>query len=265
MNKLFAPDYPRDDNSLIRFPSDVQYRKELFPLLDLSAHPAKANLYMIQAIVEYTSEIGECILDPFTGTGSIMVAALMGRDVLCMELEDGYCGIIEQGVKSLESIAPGIDSAITLIPGDCSNLLPILGVANHICFSPPYAGALKKKTMDKFTMDTLGTGVLDYSKNPMNIGNLSDFLYKERMQAVYRKCYESLPTGGTISIIIKDHIVQGERVNLSKRAMNDCVKAGFELDIWEQWYPPGTAYTGIRRARGEEVVDEESIIILRRP
>lgn len=265
MSREFAGEYSRDDRDLIRFPRDSQYRKELFPLLKLDEHPAKANIYLVQAIVEYVSEPGQTVMDIMSGTGSIMVAALIGRRVVCLEIEHEYIKIIQQGADSLEAIAPGIGEMITIIEGDALKLLP-LPIADHIVFSPPYANIMKKTgKLDKLSSETLGEGMLKYSKSSNNIGNLNEFMYSQVMERIYKKTLESLPPGGTISIIIKDHIEKGERMYLGERANRDCVRAGYEEVDHFRWLPPGTVYTSMMRARGDLVVDEEDIFILRKP
>jgi len=263
-DRVFASDYSVNEDGLILFPRDDQYRKELFPSLVLSEHPAKANIYLVQAIVEHVSSADETILDIMAGTGTIMVAALRGRKVVMIEIESGYCDILEQGIRSLEAIAPGISEAITLIPGDCAKVLPIYGI-NHIIFSPPYANIMKKKQLDKLTRETIGEGILQYSKHPDNIGNLNEFLYHQKMELIYKRCFQSLEPGGTLSIIIKDHIEAGKRVFLGDRAARDCVRIGFRLAERHKWLPPGSAYVGFMRARGDLVVNDEDIIILEKP
>lgn len=259
----FAEDYSRNNDGLILFPRDEQYRKSLFPFLVLSEHPAKANIYLVQAIVEYISQVDETVMDIMAGTGTIMTAALIGRRVVCIEIEDTYIDILEQAAKSLEDIAPGIREMITIIPGDCNKVLP-LPVADHVIFSPPYSNILKKKVLDKLSAEMVGEGLLKYSQHMDNIGNLNEFLYHQKMERIYKKVFESLPPGGTLSIIIKDHIEAGKKVELPQRAARDCQRAGFELLEWHQWLPPGSAYTSFMRARGDTVVDKEDIIILRR-
>jgi len=263
----FASEYPRNEEGLILFPSDTQYRKELFPFLILSDHPAKANIYLVQAIVEYVSGPGETIMDIMTGTGTIMTAALIGRRVVCIEIEDEYCSIIEQGIESLERIAPGIGEMITLIPGDCSKVLPVYGV-DHIIFSPPYANIMKTSATAKVSQlmkDKGEMGFRQYSKSPDNIGNLNEFLYHQKMELIYKRALESLEPGGTLTIIIKDHMEQGKRVFLGNRAERDCTKAGYELVARYKWLPHGSVFTGIRKGKGDLVVEDEDIIILRRP
>lgn len=259
----FAEEYSRNEAGLILFPRDEQYRKDLFPFLVLSEHPAKANIYLVQAIVEYVSKAEETVMDIMAGTGTIMTAALIGRRVVCIEIEDTYIEILEQAAKALEDIAPGIGEMITIIPGDCIKVLP-LPVADHMIFSPPYSNIFKKKIMDKLSAETLGDGLLTYSQHMDNIGNLNEFLYHQKMERIYKKSFESLPVGGTLTIIIKDHIEGGKKAEMPQRAARDCQRAGFELLEWHQWLPPGSVYTSFKRARGDVVVDEEDIIILRR-
>lgn len=270
MQSDFAPDYDRDEDGLVLFPvDDTQYRKELFPFwteqsISLSEHPAKANLFLVQACIEYVSEPGETIMDIMAGTGSIMVAALIGRRVVCIEIENMYQEMLGWAVENIDRIAPGASEMITIIPGDCSKLLP-LPIADHIIFSPPYAGAFKKKTVTSgLDQDKWGDGVLEYSASPENLGNLNDFLYHQKMELIYKKSLKSLPSGGTLTIIIKDRIEHGERVYLGQRAVRDCERAGYEFVSWHQWKPHGSVYTGIRKGRGEAVVEEEDIIVLRK-
>ena len=263
MDKTFAAEYPINEDGLFRFPNDVNYRQSLFPSLVLSDHPAKANVFLVQAIVEFVSEPGETIMDIMAGTGTIMTAALIGRRVVCLDIEEEYIEILEQGAESLEAIALGIKDMITIVQGDCAKLLP-LPIADHIIFSPPYAQIMKSKGKDKLTVEKLGEGVAKYSKHPDNISNLNEFLYHQKMELIYKKAFESLPPGGTLTIIIKDHVKNGKRVFLGERAERDCVRMGFESVGHYKHEALGTAYTKIYRARGDLTVEDEDIIILRR-
>jgi len=263
MTKEFASGYDITDEGWYKFPPDADYRKRLFPFLNLSDHPAKANLYMLQACVEYVSEPEQLILDPMSGTGSILVAALVGRRVMCMEIEKEYQRIIQQGIQCMDEIAPGASNHIVFIPSDCRLVMPV--PVDHIIFSPPYGNILKKKSLDKLSAEMLGEGLLFYSKDPMNIGNLNDFIYRQEMSKVYKKCYDSLPDGGTLTIIIKNHIEQGKEVDFSGQARDDCLEIGFEQKDWFKWKPPGAAYTSFMRARGDKVVDVEDVVIMQKP
>jgi hypothetical protein len=56
-------------------------------------HPAKANLHLIEKLVELASSPGDLILDPFAGTFSTcVVSVLMGREAVGVEIEQEYLG-----------------------------------------------------------------------------------------------------------------------------------------------------------------------------
>ena len=58
MTKVFAAGVPRDSLGRILFNmNDQDYRKSFFPE-EVMSHPAKANLYMLEAIIDYISEPG---------------------------------------------------------------------------------------------------------------------------------------------------------------------------------------------------------------
>ncbi len=266
--KIFAEEYQRNESGFILFPqNDEKYRKQLFGFWDrldisLSVHPAKANLYLVESIVKYVSEPGETIMDVMSGTGTILVGALLGRNIICIEIESEFQHLIEEGIKDVEKIV-GEDFAM-LIPGDCYLVLPVPGI-DHVVFSPPYAAIMKKKVMDKLSAETGTDGLLNYSKNPNNISNLNEFMYHQKMERIYKKILESLRPGGTLTIIIKDHIDGGKRMMLGERAIRDCIEAGFELLEQYKWVPKGSVYLNIKRARGDMVVEDEDIIIMRKP
>ncbi|KKM85910.1 hypothetical protein LCGC14_1284190, partial [marine sediment metagenome] len=99
MTKEFAPTRERTEEGWLLYPSDIAYRKRLpFPD-EVFEHPAKAQLYLLEDIVEYVSEGGEIILDPFGGTGSILVATMMGRNVIMLELEPHFVEIINEAMN----------------------------------------------------------------------------------------------------------------------------------------------------------------------
>ena len=75
MSKSFAPDYPRNEQGWILFPRDVEWRRKLFPD-GVFEHPAKANMFLIQELVRYLTEPGDVVLDPFGGTGTLLIGAL---------------------------------------------------------------------------------------------------------------------------------------------------------------------------------------------
>lgn len=259
---MFASEYERDEYGWIIFPPDSQYRKRIFPE-DVNSHPAKANVYLVQAIIEYVSESGDTLLDIMAGTGTILVGALIGRGVICVEISEKFYKMQLASVAMMEEIAPGISGMINCINMPCQTFLPIPNLANHIIFSPQYAGIMKTKGTDSWNVDT-GYDFAEYSKSPLNLGTMSEFLWVQEMERVYKKCYETLTSPGSMTLILKDHISKGVRIPLTQRAVDSCISIGFELFDWQKWQAPGMPYSVARRARGELTVQDEDICVLRK-
>jgi len=266
MKAEFAPSYSRTDDGLVIFPrSDAPLRSQFFTYTDSTDHIARCNMFMIKELVEFLSEPGETICDPFAGTGTILVAADMGRKVVCIEIEEHFQDIIQRNIDSMVRWKQEVDDLVTLVPGDCYKILPVPEFANHFMFSPPWAQVLRKKSVDQFTKDAgYGTAEL-YTQSPDNVGNLPDFFYHQKMEQIYRKIFQSLVPGGTLTIIIKDRMEKGKRIRLGERAQKDCIRMGFEPLCWNKWNAIGGGFAAYNRSIGLETVDEEDLITLRRP
>ena len=263
----FASEYPTNDQGWILFPThDVKLRKGLFPQ-EVFAHPAKANIYLIKALVEYLTKPGDTILDPFGGTGTIMMAALEGRNVTTIELEPTYQKLLQR-IHSEWLDTPALAEKlgrITNLEGDCRLVLP--SPADHIIFSPPYSTALGRSTgLDKRVEG--GQEAFKewstYSAHSLNLGRLNPFFYSQAMRTVYRGLANSLPSGGNMAVITKD-ITRGEdRLFLSEGCIRMAAAEGFTMTEWHKWKTGGSAQAKIMRAKGAHVIADEDIILFRR-
>lgn len=266
-NRTFAPEYSRNEQGWILFPSDAAYRKEVFPV-EANKHTAKANVFLIQACIEYVSNSGDLLLDPMSGTGTLMVGALIGRSVFNIEISDKFAALQYMAEQKIAEIAPGAEDMITIINQPCQIILPIPEFADHIIFSPPYAGIMKSKGTDKLTQEKTDYDMAEYTfTHPLNLGLMDDFTWAIKMRDVYKRCFTTLKPGGTMTLVVKDHMEKRQRVELSQAAVDACIQVGFTQDPeeWFKWLAPGSVYTHIYRARGWEVVDDEDIIVLRKP
>ncbi|MFZ5501009.1 MAG: DNA methyltransferase, partial [Candidatus Micrarchaeota archaeon] len=163
MTKTFAPQYERTEEGWVIFPRDVEYRKSLFPP-EVMKHPAKFNLYLVESLVEYLTLPGQTVLDPFAGSGSIMVAALLGRKVKVIELEPHYAETLRESALSFE------EGMIWVSEGDCRQLLPV--PCDCVITSPPYSNISRTSPLP----DLKGE-ILPYMSHPLNLGRLSDFYF----------------------------------------------------------------------------------------
>ena len=267
MDKVFAPQYGRNSDGWIEFPRSDRYERiKVFPE-EVMGHPAMLNMFVQQEIIDYVSEEGDILLDPMSGTGTIMLAALFNRKVVCIELEEHFHKLQHQ-VKQHLAFNEEIANNITLLHGDCRLFLPI--PCNHIITSPPYGNAMKitkvrelKEGSDNYFAKQ-DARMLEYSKSPRNLSRLNTFMYNQEMAKIYRLCYQSLPSGGTMTIIIKDRMKGEDRVWLSNWVTKVCVTVGFKVSEWFKWHATGTMYTNVRRQQGLETVDVEEIMVFRK-
>ena len=256
----FAAGYDKDDQDRFLFPRDIERRKELFPQ-EVFNHPAKANMFLIEALVEYLTKEGDTILDPFGGTGTLLWATQMGRKVTLIEIETGF-HLLQQEIV-IDWYGDLEYGDVKLIQGDCNRIMPVF--CDHAIFSPPYAQALGKKCglvgeSIPDALDELGK----YSEHPQNMANLNTFFFAQAMKKVYNGLQESIPPGGMMAVIIKDITRGNERIFLSKDCIREATKAGFEMTEWFKWVPPGSVFTKIMKAKGANTIEDEDIIIFRR-
>lgn len=69
-------------------------------------HPSEKPVPLLTELIESSSRVGETVLDPYAGSGSTAVAAILaGRKVITMEKDKAYFGLILRRVKAAEALA----------------------------------------------------------------------------------------------------------------------------------------------------------------
>ncbi len=67
-------------------------------------HPTEKAISVLQPLIEAFSRPGELVLDPFSGSGSTLVAAaLLKRHYLGIELESRYCELAKKRLAGIEN------------------------------------------------------------------------------------------------------------------------------------------------------------------
>jgi DNA modification methylase len=121
----------------IKFKRDTAFRKQFF-MPDSFAHPAKMDAQLLIWIVERYTKLGETILDPMAGSGTLMLACGIGRNVILVELEEKFCKMCRDNWEVVK-MHPQLGSSMgecQIIQGDARNLEGLL--ADKIITSPPY-------------------------------------------------------------------------------------------------------------------------------
>lgn len=73
-------------------------------------HPTEKPVRLMRQLVEASSCIGETVLDPFAGSGSTLVAAVLsGRKAIGVECDERYIPTIVERVRAAEALADRIE------------------------------------------------------------------------------------------------------------------------------------------------------------
>ncbi len=133
---------PVNEIKEICFPQDTKERKQWFTGMSFS-HPAKMHLSLQIYLLEHYTKAGETILDPMSGSGTILFACTLGRNVVCVELEEKFVKMQRGNWQKIKGIGPMLGHKMgeaVILQGDARDLEGLF--ADKILFSPPYAEAL---------------------------------------------------------------------------------------------------------------------------
>jgi len=125
----------------LKFKVDTKHRKDWFTGVSFS-HPAKMSLPLQLWLIENYTKVGDTILDPMAGSGTVLVACSLGRNVVAVELESKFIDIMEGNSEKIKQRGPqlGYDMGwCEIIQGDARNLDLL---ADTVISSPPYGNRL---------------------------------------------------------------------------------------------------------------------------
>ena len=125
----------------ITFKADTVERKRYFTAASFS-HPAKMHLQLQIYLIENFTKKGDTILDPMGGSGTLLIACALSRNVVMVELEDKFVKMQQANLKKIQRLGPFLGHTLgraAIIHGDARNLEEVW--ADNIICSPPYAEA----------------------------------------------------------------------------------------------------------------------------
>ncbi len=129
----------------LKFKVDTKHRKDWFTGVSFS-HPAKMALPLQLWIIENYTKAGETILDPMSGSGTLLVACSLGRNVIAVELEQKFIDIMKGNWEKIKQRGAQLGYTFgncQIIQGDARQLEGLL--VDKIITSPPYEEAMGKK------------------------------------------------------------------------------------------------------------------------
>ena len=177
-------------------------------------HPAKFPETLAQEFIEFFTKRGQVVLDPMTGTGSTLVAALRtGRHSYGIELNPVYAEIARQVIaeEKTKLSYPANEITAAVITSDArlfaeivaSNELPLV---DYVLTSPPYwdmlhargAGTQKQRRASN-ELDVI------YSNQPQDLGNIADYNeFIGRLASIYASLQPFLRQGAYLTVIVKN-------------------------------------------------------------
>ena len=120
-----------------RYKNDGPKRRQLWTE-EAFAHPAKGHIAMWEEMVLRYSRPGDVVLDPMSGIGTTLIAALMGRNAVCVELEQHFVSVMRRSWEKMRNIPMlGYEVGSALILRGDARHLP-LASADCIVTSPPF-------------------------------------------------------------------------------------------------------------------------------
>lgn len=274
--KEFAPGYNRNEKGWILFPRDVTRRKALFTPESME-HNAKANVFMVEELIRYTSEPGDMVMDIFGGTGTILAGLPMGRQVYLMEMNPAYARLIgANGLHIWQQFPSAPTPILNLSP--CQLALAAIepDSVQAIITSPPYAGAFaadsgvftelndRQRAYQERMQQYTEAGELKGDMTSYNLATMSNFMFNKEMAKIYAMCYRVIKPRGYFALIIKDRIKRGVREEFGLASIALMSQAGFKMERWERWLPPGTRFAQQARVKGMAWVDEEHLIVMKK-
>lgn len=219
-------------------------------------HQAKFEMRTLKWLIQRYTSVGDTILDPMSGVGTIHMANFMGRHTIACELVPSFVQLQHENRAQMLNLWNGGEfydtdmatyedwdyrsptwdqiSTYTILEGDCRRTLPLTTPVDAVIFSPPYGDLWKfdaKGRDNKVSQEK--NFVVGYDDNAAQVGNLTNRTqYLQVMQTIYQRCYESLKPGGTLVILVKDYLKGGQRVYCSRDNMQRAMNVGFRPTEW---------------------------------
>ena len=224
--------------------NDVSSARKSQHLLHGATYPEK----LCDRVISMYSKQGDCVLDPFLGTGTTLISALKNdRFGIGIELSKEYFTIAQTAVQNSLNLLS--TTSFQIYNGDCEMLLDMVpnDSIQLTLTSPPYADLIHKVIDDRtnrhknsaFVTENNATTKI-YSDNENDLGNMPLEAYKEKVLRIMRKLYTKTKPGGYNVWVVKDF--RDIKNNIPYVDLHSAIaecgsNAGFvyhDLIIWDQ-------------------------------
>ncbi|MBN1795366.1 MAG: DNA adenine methylase [Sedimentisphaerales bacterium] len=208
---------------------------------DKNVHPATFPISLSTKIIELFSHKGELILDPFVGSGTVLVSAQdAGRNAVGFDLQEKYIELAYDRLKNNKNL---FESARQIgIADNANNINKYLPEESVKCIftSPPYANLLnrKRKNKSRRNRDNGQLGKVEqYSQDPRDLGTKPLEEYTNAMGEIFEKLLPLLKLKGHCIINVPDMWWENQRITIHVSLIEELRKRGYELRniiIWDR-------------------------------
>jgi tRNA G10 N-methylase Trm11 len=221
-------------------PAFGHYRR-FFPR-EAVRHPAKADLHLIERLVELASSPGDLVLESFAGTFSTcVVSILMGREAVGVEIEQEYLG---WGLEASKRVQEEIGRSFHVLWADASTIGNLLcpSSVDAVVTSPPYVLVSLHAGDPERRLER----VLRAGGDPRDFfGSMARNALRERshrhdyyslnrwmilMGNVLSGLWEVLRAGSLAAFVVRNRIRRGSLLELSLLEL-DSILASLALDV----------------------------------
>ena len=255
------------------------------------AHGANKPPRLMARLIEFFSQTGELVLDPFAGVGGTLLGAAIARGprrAIGIELEPRWAAIFETVVRDLSAEHDGAGpeladlgsadpggprpfdpSGLELRVGDALAILPTIetGSIDHIATDPPYnlqlpmtmaGGALSVEHANRRTDYAMVTD------SPDDLANAADYpAFLDRMEVVFGELLRVLREDRYAVVIVRDAYQAGRYLFTGSDLAARAASVGFVPKGDLIWYQAGTRLRpyGYPRAFVPNIVHQHVLVL----
>lgn len=259
------------------------------------AHGANKPPRLMARLIEFFTQTGELVLDPFAGVGGTLLGAAIARGprrAIGIELDPRWVAIHEQVVADLAAEHAGAGPRITdlgtadpggprtfdpsgviLREGDAFQVLPTLDDASVdlVATDPPYNIQLPLTMAGGALAETHANRRTDYamvSDSPLDLANAPDYpTFLDRMETVFGELYRVLREGRYAVVIVRDAYQEGRYQFVGSDLAARAAAAGFVPKGDLIWHQAGTRLRpyGYPRVFVPNIAHQHILVLRREP
>jgi DNA modification methylase len=217
-----------------------QFTFEGRDIRDKSVHPATFPISLARKVIDLFSHQGELILDPFVGSGTVLVAAQdANRNAVGFDLQQNYIDLCNSRLNQTNLFG---NTQQIAIKDDARHIKDYLDPesVSLIFTSPPYANLLNRERKNKSRRfrknDQLGK-VEQYSQDPRDLGTMPVEEYAVSMGDIFESLLPLLKPKAHCVINVPDMWWENERITIHVSLITELRKRGYELRniiIWDR-------------------------------